>query len=71
MGEAAKAQAAIDAVRRLSAEVGIPPRLSHVGVTDTFIPQMAQDAFESRNAQVVNPRKPSLSEVVELYQQAL
>jgi hypothetical protein len=32
---------------------------------------MARDAFESGNAQVVNPRKPSLSEVIELHQQAL
>lgn len=71
MGEKAQAQAAIDAVRRLSVEVGIPSRLSKVGVTDAFISQMAQDAFESGNAQVVNPRKPSLAEVVELYQQSL
>lgn len=71
MGEKAKAQAAIDAVHRLITEVDIPSHLSQIGVTDTFIPQMAQDAFESGNAQVVNPRKPSLSEVVELYQQAL
>lgn len=71
MGGTATAQAAVDAVRRLNAEVGLPARLSEVGVTDTFLPHMAQDAFESGNAQVVNPRKPSLSEVTELYQQAL
>jgi len=71
MGEKARAQAAIEAVRRLSAEVGIPQHLSEVGVTDVFVPHMAQDAFESGNAQVVNPRQPSLAEVVGLYQQAL
>jgi len=71
MGEAATAQAAIDAVRRLNAEVGIPTGLSLVGVTNAFIPQMAQDAYQSANAQIVNPRKPSLLEVTELYQQAL
>jgi len=71
MGEVDKAQAAVDAVRRLNAEVGVPARLSDAGVTDAFIPHMAQDAFESGNAQVVNPRKPSLAEVIELYQQAL
>ena len=32
------AQAAIDAVYRLSTEVSIPPCLSEVGVADTFIP---------------------------------
>ncbi len=71
MGGGDTAYDAIEAVRRLNADVGIPGRLSEVGVTDTFIPQMARDAFESGNAQVVNPRKPSLPEVIELYQQAL
>jgi len=71
MGEMARAGAAIEAVRRLNAKVGIPSRLGEVGVADTFIPRMAQDAFESGNAQVVNPRKPSLPEVIELYRQAL
>jgi len=51
--------------------VGIPARLREVGVTHAFVPQMARDAFESGNSQVVNPRKPSLSEVVALHQQAL
>lgn len=71
MGGGDTAYDAVEAVRRLNADVGIPGRLSEVGVTDTHIPQMAQDAFESGNAQVVNPRKPSLPEVIELYQQAL
>jgi alcohol dehydrogenase len=71
MGEVDNAQAAVDAVRRLNAQVGIPGRLSELGVTETFIQPMAQDAFESGNAQIVNPRQPSLPEVIELYQQAL
>ena len=71
MGEKADPQVAIEAVRRLGAAVGIPRRLSEVGVTEAFIPDMAQDAFQSSNAQLVNPRKPSLAQVVELYQQAL
>ena len=71
LGEKPQPQAAIEAMRRLGSEVGIPARLSEVEVTDAFIPNMAQDAFESGNAQVVNPRKPSLAEVTELYHQAL
>ncbi|MFB0538360.1 MAG: iron-containing alcohol dehydrogenase [Anaerolineae bacterium] len=71
MGAETDAQAAIESVRRLSAEVGIPARLREVGVTHAFVPQMARDAFESGNSQVVNPRKPSLSEVVALHEQAL
>jgi alcohol dehydrogenase class IV len=71
MGEKATPQSAIEAVRRLGAEVGIPAQLREVGVTEAFILHMAQDAFESSNAQVVNPRKPSLPEVNELFLQAL
>ena len=71
VGAPATAEAAVEAVRRLNAQVGIPQRLSQVGVTETFIPQMAQDAYESGNAQVANPRKPSYKEVVELFRQAL
>jgi alcohol dehydrogenase len=55
----------------LKAKVSIPERLSQAGVTQEFLPQMARDAFESGNAQVVNPRKPTLEEVTALYQEAL
>ncbi|HLC04034.1 MAG TPA: iron-containing alcohol dehydrogenase, partial [Anaerolineales bacterium] len=71
MGVMPDAGNAIQAVAALSAEVGIPARLSEVGVTEQFIPQMAQDAYSSGNAQVVNPRKPSLADVTALYQQSL
>lgn len=71
MDAEASAHAAVDAVRRLNTQVGIPSRLSDAGVTEEFIPQMAQDAFESGNAQVVNPRKPTYEEVIDLYRQAL
>jgi alcohol dehydrogenase class IV len=69
--EDASAQGAVEAVRRLNAQVGIPPRLSDVGATENFIPQMARDAYESGNAQVVNPRKPTYEQVVELYRLAM
>ena len=71
MGDKAQAQAAINAVHRLREEVDIPPNLSAIGLTEQYISQMAQDAFESGNAQVVNPRKPSYQEIVDLYKQAL
>jgi len=71
MGEKAVPEYAIDAVRRLAALVEIPLKLSEVGVTNTYVQNMAQDAFESGNAQVVNPRKPNLQEVLDLYYQSL
>jgi alcohol dehydrogenase len=54
----------------LSQRVGIPQRLSEVGVTDEFIPQMSIDAAESGNAKV-NPRVPTVEEVEEIYRSAL
>ena len=52
------------------ARVGIPMRLSEVGVTEQFIPHMARDAAESHNAKV-NPRIPTVEEVESLYREAL
>jgi alcohol dehydrogenase len=67
MGGPARPEAAIEGVRRLNEETGIPSRLSQVGVTLEHLEAMAQDAFESGNAQVVNPRKPTFNEVIDLY----
>jgi alcohol dehydrogenase len=69
--EPATAEAAIAAIRQLSAGAGIPPNLAAAGVTEEYIPQMAEDAYKSGNAQLVNPRKPSLEDVVALYRQTL
>ena len=71
MNGPARAEAAVEGVRILNSEVGIPARLSDVGVTTEYLEVMARDAFESGNAQVVNPRKPTYAEVLELYQQVL
>ncbi len=71
MDQPAVSEAAIHAIQRLGKSVGIPEKLSEAGVTSEFIPLMAQDAFNSGNAQVVNPRKPTLEEVLSLYNTAL
>lgn len=68
--DGAAADAFVEGLVQLSARVGIPLKLSEVGVTDEFIPQMARDAAESHNAKV-NPRIPTAAEVEELYRQAL
>ena len=64
------ADAFVQGIAELSQRVGIPPRLSEVGVTDEFVPQMAIDAAESGNAKV-NPRVPTVEEVEKLYCSAL
>jgi len=67
-GEAA--DAFVQGLVTLSARVGIPLRLSEVGVTEEFIPHMAKDAAESHNAKV-NPRIPTVEEVEAIYREAL
>lgn len=58
------------AVRELNAQVGIPSRLSDVGVTaDNFL-QMTEDAMKSGNIKV-NPRKTEAKDILNLYQEAL
>jgi alcohol dehydrogenase class IV len=71
LGQPPAAAAAIGAIRQLSRAAGIPPDLRAVGVTEEFIPQMSADAHQSGNAQLVNPRKPTLEDVAVLYRQAL
>ena len=70
LSQAEAAQAAIDAVRWLAQDVGIPARLSDLGVMAEAIPQMAADAMKSGNI-AVNPRPTALEDVIALYQRAL
>ena len=64
-----KAQAAVDAVRKLAIEVNIPQKLSMLGVDKAALPALAKAAL----ADVCtpgNPRKVELSEIQVLYEQA-
>ena len=58
------------AVRELNAQVGIPDRLSEVGVTDEHFAQMTADAMKSGNIQV-NPVKTGAEDILGLYREAL
>ena len=64
------ADAFVEGLFALARRLGIPERLTDVGVTEEFIPQMAVDAAQSGNAQV-NPRRPTVAEVEGLYRSAL
>ncbi|MFB0545385.1 MAG: iron-containing alcohol dehydrogenase, partial [Anaerolineae bacterium] len=66
----AAAEKAVETVRRICADVGIPLHLKEVGVTEEYIPQMAADAVESGPTKA-NPRKPTLEDVIALYRKAL
>ncbi len=63
------AQSAVDAVRRLSRDVGIPERLRDQGVTREAIPRMADDAMKSGNI-LVNPRATTRADIVALFETA-
>lgn len=60
----------VDAARELLKDLGIPSRLSDVGVTEDKIPQMAADAMKSGNI-MANPRQSTLKDIEMLYRKAL
>lgn len=60
----------VDEARELLKDLGIPSRLSDVGVTEDKIPQMAADAMKSGNI-LVNPRQSTQKDIEMLYHKAL
>lgn len=65
-----QARAAVTAVRQLSADVGLPERLSVVGVTADMIPAMAQNAYRD-DSWATNPRAVSVEVFEAWYRAAL
>lgn len=63
-------QMLVDEIRKLNNELGIPARLSDVGVTADQIPAMAEDAMKSGNIPA-NPRQTTLKDMIALYEKAL
>ncbi|TCL05918.1 MULTISPECIES: lactaldehyde reductase [Sodalis] len=59
--------AAVNAVKALCKDVGIPPRLRDVGVKEQDIPALAQAAFDDV-CTGGNPRQTSVAEIKQLYQ---
>jgi alcohol dehydrogenase class IV len=64
------ASAAIDRVRRLLKEVGIPERLSAYGITRQMIPSLAKKSMKD-GCHLLNPRPCTESDMLMLYEQAL
>lgn len=60
---------AVEAVQRLSRDVGIPEHLREVGVTKDAIPALATDAMKSGNV-LVNPRPTTYDDIVHLFEKA-
>ena len=61
---------AVEAVKRLFADVGLPRTLSEVGCKESHIPTLAEEAITSWNIQA-NPRKTSKDDIISLYKAAL
>ena len=57
-------------VRALTERLGLPRRLSEVGVTEESISQLASDAM-GEGSTLVNPREPTEEDFAELYRRAL
>ncbi|SDA13811.1 lactaldehyde reductase [Ruminococcus sp. YE71] len=69
MDEAAYRKAAVDAVRQLSKDVGIPEKLHEIGVKEEDLPALAESAF----ADVCtggNPRPCTVESILEIYKKA-
>ncbi|UJA19253.1 iron-containing alcohol dehydrogenase [Thermoleophilia bacterium SCSIO 60948] len=63
-------KALAERVRELTATLGLPTRLSQVGVPEAGIAQLAEDAM-GEGPTLANPREVSEEEFVELYEKAL
>lgn len=57
---------AVKAVKELYAETGLPVKLRDVGVKEEMIETLAKDAIKSGSA-LVNPRKASLEDLIDIY----
>ena len=64
------AHSAVDKVRRMNEELGIPPNLSAVGVRAELVPHMTADAMKSGNVPI-NPRPTTYEDVVAIYEAAI
>jgi alcohol dehydrogenase class IV len=68
--QAEAAERAIAAIVRLNRAIGIPARLGELGARKEQIPEFAEKALGIARIIRVNPRKPTVSEVVELLNEA-
>jgi alcohol dehydrogenase class IV len=65
------ANRAVAAVERLNADIGIPARMSEVGITAADLPEMAEKAFGVKRILRVNPVQVTLENVTAVLESAL
>lgn len=64
------ADVAIESIRQLSADVGIPSGLTELGVKEEDLRTMAENAMKDAT-HLTNPRKATLDDVIQIYKNAL
>jgi len=64
------AQKAVDAIKKLSASIGIPSGLAELGVKEKDFEVMAKNA-KADACQLTNPRTATLEEVIEIFRKAM
>lgn len=64
------AQTATDAVYELNQDVGIPTSLADLDISEDKIPEMAEIALTVTRPVENNPRKPTLGDVIRIYETA-
>lgn len=67
----AKAQALIEWLSALPGRLGLPTRLSQVGISGSDLPSLAADAMEQTRLLVNNPREVTYDDALALYESVL
>lgn len=70
LSQRAAAERALEAIKDLSRDVGIPSGLKELGVKEKDLRVMAENAQKDACG-LTNPRCPKLDEVIEIYRTAL
>ena len=70
-GDAAvRGEAAISAVERLRAEIGIPQRIRELGGSQDQLPEFAQKAYAIKRLRLINPRPATEQDLLDILQSA-
>ncbi len=70
LSQRAAAERALDAIKQLSMDVGIPTGLRELGVKEKDLPLMAENAMKDA-CSFTNPRSATLCDIVQIYKSAL
>ncbi len=60
----------VEELKQLNKYLGIPEKLTDVGVKENVIEDMARDAMKSGNV-LVNPRQTTEKDIIELYKRVI